>query len=151
MGAAAELYTTPGSIWVFVCVGVRLTFALMMHSPCGLLTMRRVGWGSGAGGRESKEKEKKNKTQRGETGGQMGRAGARWMGRLAELTGRCLWAIIYKLFNLGYFLALGSGEGHGSRCQDPGTSPHPSPPLRHTGVRAAGWDSERERERGGGN
>ena len=28
---------------------------------------------------------------------------------LAGLTGRCLWAIIYKLFNLGYFLALGNG------------------------------------------
>lgn len=72
MGAAAELYTTPGSIWVFVCVGVRLTFALMMHSPCGLLTMRRVGWGSGAGGRESKEKEKKKIKHSGE------KRGARW-------------------------------------------------------------------------
>lgn len=31
-----------------------------------------------------------------------------WDG-LAGQTGRCLWAIIYKLFNLGYFLALGNG------------------------------------------
>lgn len=27
---------------------------------------------------------------------------------LARLTGRCLWAIIYKVFNRVYFLALGN-------------------------------------------
>lgn len=145
MSTAAELYMTPGSIWVFVCVGARLTFALMIHLPCGLLTMRSVGCLAGVGGRK-----KINKTQRGETGGQMGRARTRWIGRLVELTGRCLWAIIYKLFNLGYFLALGSGKGHGSRCQDPSTSPHPSQPPRHTGVRAAGWDRGRQTGGGGG-
>lgn len=60
----------------------------MMHLPCGPFTVR-------------KSKESVSVRERED---QMGDGDG-----LAKLTGRCLWAIIYKLFNLGDFLALGNG------------------------------------------
>lgn len=63
-------------------------FGLMMHLPCGPFAAKEIK--SGESARETED--------------QMGDGDG-----LAGQTGRCLWAIIYKLFNLGYFLALGNG------------------------------------------
>ncbi len=82
-----ELYTTWGSISVFVCVGIWLTLVWWCICP-----VDRSQWGNQKRG-SARERE----DQMGDLDG------------LARLTGRCLWAIIYKLFNLGYFLALGNG------------------------------------------
>lgn len=67
---------------------------------------------------------------------------------LAGQTGRCLWAIIYKLFNLGYFLALGNGWVRGSRCMNPSARGHPSPLLKDGPKRRSGRaDEERKKEK----
>lgn len=111
-----ELYLTSGLISVFVCVGIWLTLVWWCICPVDRLQ------------RGNQERERK----RGPDGDGDG---------LAKLTGRCLWAIIYKLFNLGYFLALGNGWVCGSCCMSPSTSGHPSPSLK---------DGAREGRREGG-